>query len=321
MPTKINWTSDVWNPVAAQKFQDVQCHQDRLNKPLLWTKPRMIFVNSMSDLFHEAVPDDFIDCVFAVMALAPWHTFQVLTKRPERMRDYLKARDGMGNAAICSAINALPAALGDRHGALSMPLPNVWIGVSVEDQESADKRIPILLDTPAAIRWISAEPLLGAVDIVPYIGGRAIRCGCGFNRDERFIIGAIKEGCVVCKKLIKTYPTLDWVVVGGESGPNARPMHPDWAYSIMEQCKVADVPFFFKQWGEYVSAGDPSFGTQSGKWAWIDSAGKFLDPPPDNDDADCITIKRVGKKIAGRLLGGRFFDEYPASKYLMEKPL
>ena len=172
-----------------------------LDAPLRWKKPRRIFVNSMSDLFHEDVPVAFIQRVWAIMGGAPRHTFQILTKRPKKMQ------------RLCS--NTLPT------------YPNVWLGVSVEDQERADERIPLLVRTPAAVRWISAEPLLGPVDITPWL--RRVTAS-----DPRNPLA---------------HERLDWVVVGGESGPKARPFDIALARDIVRQCKAAGVPVFVKQLG------------------------------------------------------------------------
>lgn len=233
-------------------FTDVACHNERMDHPLRWRCwPRRIFVNRMSDLFHQDVPNEFIDKVFAVMALAPWHTFQVLTKRPERMRDYLSDR------FVTDGIEEQMIALLARHPDLEprqkiYPLPNVWLGVSVEDQDSADARIPLLLRTPAAVRWISAEPLLGPVDLMQLDdhsrGGLTIY---GWN----------------CLYRNPTFgrPGIDWVVVGGESGPNARPMHPDWVRSLRDQCADSGVPFLFKQWGEWGADGKKRSKKKNGR--------------------------------------------------------
>jgi protein gp37 len=236
--TAIEWTDETWNPVTGctkvspgcdhcyaervterfhgrGSFERVVLHPERLDKPLRWSKPRKVFVNSMSDLFHEQVPDEFIAEVFAVMALAPQHTFQVLTKRHGRMRSLLS------DPTFGSNFGPMWAAMVERDETFEVPwpLPNVWLGVSVEDQRWADIRIPALLDTPAAVRFVSAEPLLGPVRLRPWVSP--------FTTDV----------------------SVDWVIVGGESGPGARPMHPDWARSIRDQCGALGVPFLFKQWG------------------------------------------------------------------------
>lgn len=276
MPTGIEWTDETWNPItgcakvsqgckhcyaerewprmvrlvpsyAGRAFTDVACHEDRLDQPLRWKRSRKVFVNSMSDLFHPDVPDEFIDRVFAVMALAPQHVFQVLTKRPARMQEYLTrpavdVRIGLEAMAMC--MDSVAATKGKSKlgsgillkasdinpgGLATWPLPNVWLGVSVEDQAAADERIPLLLQTPSAVRWVSAEPLLGPVDL-----------------PGLFFYGVERTGGVVPLRE-RGYPMLDWVVVGGESGPNARPMNADWARSLRDQCAAAGVSFFMKQ--------------------------------------------------------------------------
>ena len=292
-----------------------------LTQPLRWKKPRRIFVNSMADLFHDDVPDAWIDQVFAVMALAPQHTFQVLTKRAKRMRDYVNRnqRNGCGmdrmlggemlghyNAALRAGV-AIPA--------LALPLPNVWLGVSVEDQARADERIPDLLATPAAVRFLSCEPLLGPVDI-----GAVVR--------RALLDGAIRNDG-------KTTP-LGWCITGGESGPGARPAHPDWFRSLRDQCAAAGVPFFFKQWGEWRPAYDSEvperFGEPCRDFRCMCSNGfvgelaiesAFLHKPvrwpqcfPAGADADAscnsVNLRRVGKMAAGALLDGREHREFPA---------
>ncbi len=296
--TGIAWTNSTWNPITGcskvsqgckncyaerewgrlsanpnaksyygRAFTDVTCHEDRLDQPLRWKKPRMIFVNSMSDLFHEDVPDAFIDKVFAVMALAEKHTFQVLTKRPDRMRDYLsmkKREDLIGDVAM-------PQVSAGNFGVLEWPLPNVWLGVSVEDQATADDRIPLLLRAPAAVRWVSAEPLLNFVDLERVAwpnkcehrvdvlrGGYWNKANCialGPSADLNEAKGGFTNH--------SDFPsTLDWVVCGGESGmKNARPMHAEWARKLHDDCAASGVPFFMKQLGAaFVGPEDGLFG-------------------------------------------------------------
>lgn len=246
----------------------VVCLDDRLEIPLRWKKPRRIFVNSMSDLFHPEVPFEFIDKVFRVMRQAEQHTFQVLTKRPERMLEFLRQRQ-------C----ALP------------PAPNVWLGTSVENQATADERIPLLLQCPAAIRWLSCEPLLGQVDLKKQDGTIADERYNQFVLEQAF--GDPRElwACPkcegtryrqtdpfadFCKPCKGTGVGIDWIVCGGESGPNARPMHPDWARGMRDQCQSNEIPFFFKQWGEFSES-----------------------------------MQRVGKAKAGRALDGTEHNQYP----------
>jgi len=220
-------------------------HADTLDLPLRWTKPRRIFVNSMSDLFHDDVPDWFIAEVFGVMGRARRHTFQLLTKRHARMRSLL-ADDGV--RLLDAAPNEVTAqVLYDQ-----WPLPNVWLGVSVEDQKWADIRIPALLDTPAAVRWLSMEPLLGPVDLAPWAIGwnRAVLHSKANPEHALGPYGASFDemACEDCG-YDSARNGIDWVVVGGESGLNSRPMRVDWPRSLRDQCEDFGVPFFFKQWG------------------------------------------------------------------------
>ena len=241
--SEIEWTEHTWNPVTgctkvspgckhcyaetmAKRLQamgangyeqgfKLSLHPERLGQPLQRTKPTTYFVNSMSDLFHENVPDSFIDSVFAVMARASQHTFQLLTKRAERMAEYCQGKE-------------LP--------------PNAWLGVSVEDRKYGVPRIPLLRETPAAVRFLSVEPLIEDVGELDLRG-------------------------------------IHWVIVGGESGPKARPMKPEWVVNVPNQCLDAGVPFFFKQWGNW--------------------------------GADGI---RRSKKANGRQLEGRIYNDIPGSK-------
>jgi protein gp37 len=288
----------VWNG-------QVRFNEEWLTQPLRWKRPRMIFVCAHGDLFHESVPDEWIDRVFAVMALCPQHTFQVLTKRSARMRRYM---DGIGLRRPKRAwmladerIAAEPA----------FPLPNVWLGVSVEDQARADERVPDLLATPAAVRWLSCEPLLSEVKLFGGTGDR--------KRIWNWLSG--ETGVMHFDGPDFDYgPKLDWIVAGGESGPGARPMHPDWARSLRDQCAAANVPFFFKQWGEWA----PQVGAVDGwtipddpeisRYAYrIWEGDRWSEPFSKGwmDDVDDDTVSRIGKKRAGRLLDGQLHDAMP----------
>jgi len=238
--SQIEWTEATWNPttgctkispgcahcyidtttpfrVAGRKFDvhgkiPVRLHDSRLEQPLRWARPRRIFVNSLSDLFHRDIPDDFLNRVYETMEQARWHTFQVLTKRAPRMRDYLAWRYG-------------PREDGGGH---RIPSRHIWHGVSVENQRLT-KRIDYLLEAPSAVRFISAEPLLEDLDLTPYLTGDALAApGPGGFR---------------------TGPKLDWVIVGGESGKHARPFDLAWARAIIDDCRAAGVPVFVKQLG------------------------------------------------------------------------
>jgi protein gp37 len=219
---------------------------EALEIPLRWKKPRKVFVNSMSDLFHESVREEHLDQVFAVMALSPQHTYQILTKRPGRMLEYLRSAK---NRIRIAAVD-LGRATNTEQGAIEScqwdwPLPNVWMGVTVENQKAADERIPLLLQTPAALRFLSCEPLLERLDLTQ----RKI------GRDKyNYLLNSWSPcggagGATAGGRISTLQSVLDWVIVGGESGPGARPCDTDWIYSIVEQCKNSDVAVFVKQMG------------------------------------------------------------------------
>jgi protein gp37 len=283
--TTIEWADEVWNPVTGctkvstgcqncyaervagrfwgeRKFTDVRVHKERLDDPLRWKKPRRVFVNSMSDLFHKDVPFDFILRCWMAMAAADQHTFMILTKRPDRMHLFLN--------------EWLPGAWGLATMSLQLldqPLPNIWLGVSVENQKAADERIPLLLDTPAAVRFVSCEPLLGPVRLgkwLPY-----------YDPTQHYALD-----------MPSMKGKIDWVIAGGESGPGARPMHPDWARGLRDAAQLAQVPFFFKQWGEWREAGQS-----------VEVEGNWV--------TQGTVMQRVGKKAAGRELDGRTWEEFP----------
>lgn len=258
--------------------------EGHLEDPLRRKHPTCYFVNSMSDLFHENISFEIIDKIFAVMALCPQHIFQILTKRSERMREYIETRKRY--IAVALEMEHITFALGeagkDWNGKTSnlknepFILSNVWLGVSVEDQKTADARIPILLDTPAAVNWISAEPLLGPIDLKNYF-----RCDCGEDTLDKI---------------------LDWVVVGGESGAGARPMHPDWVTKIIEDCTGAKCPVFFKQWGEYIWTDE--YPTTDDLKIYTPFTGIY-------GSGDQTAVYKVGKKKAGRLLDGKEYSQFP----------
>ena len=264
--TSIEWTDCTWNPVTGctkvspgcahcyaeevakrfwkgRPFTEVRCHEDRLGQPLHWRKPRRVFVNSMSDLFHEAVPDAFINRVFAVMTLTPHHTFQVLTKRAERMSTYLgdpKRVEKMQISVITrDMVTGEQYARGATDFDITWPLSNVWLGVSVENQATADARVPLLLETPVAVRFVSCEPLLEPVNLLgpfyDYLRGWVAEA----VPDERGDL--VPEQCQTA--------ALDWVIVGGESGPGARRCDLRWVRNIVRDCRSAHVPVFVKQLG------------------------------------------------------------------------
>jgi protein gp37 len=246
----------------------VTLHKDKLSEPLRWKKPRRVFVNSMSDLFHENISDEFICDMFRTMSYAHEHTFMILTKRPERAKVWYDRHSNgvtIGRDAFLQPIYC------------EWPLPNVWIGVTAENQHRADERIPILLQIPSAVRFVSVEPMLGSVDL---------------NKS--------------CES-----EELDWVICGGETGPGARPMHPDWVRSLRDQCHEAKVPFFFKSWGEWFPRDEweynPELVLPDDDVAYHD--GQYT-KVFDSWDGPC-PVHKVGKKKAGRLLDGQEWNEIP----------
>jgi protein gp37 len=305
-----------------------------VTQPLRWKRGRKIFVNSMGDLFHESIPDEWIDRVFAVIALCPQHTFQVLTKRADRMRAYLStsgvedkiveeireigraaeqrsralnSRRRVMNADDIIGADAHACAFNVEHGYANWPLPNLWLGVSTERQQEADERIPLLLQTPAAVRFISAEPLLGPIDLRRL---KVFAAAKGGEQLDALSGDTHRYSDDPMSNYIGSGPRLDWIIVGGESGPNARPMHPDWARSLRDQCAAAGVPFFFKQWGEWSASGPHNRDLQIGEGI---SHPRFATAAVSNPgQPGRVIVCRVGKKSAGRLLDGKEHNESPA---------
>jgi len=302
--TKIEWCDAVWNPVVGCSRVSAGCENcyaervahrgmseqhrgltvlgrkgprwtgevrflaERLEEPLRWRKPRRVFVNSMSDLFHEGVSDAQIAAVFGVMAATPQHTYQILTKRPERARAFMSwivAQDREPGECTPGLLHACAAALAveTQHHPLGdagplhtercadpagrWPLPNVWLGVSVEDQATADERIPVLLETPAAIRWVSYEPAIGPVDLSPWMP--LWTCPGGHEPDVWNLDPAGGIVCGDCGAPKIDGAGLNWIVVGGESGPGARPFDLAWARWVIAQGREAGVAVFVKQLG------------------------------------------------------------------------
>jgi len=243
----------------------VKMHEDRLREPLSWRKPRLVFVDSMSDLFHPSVPFEFIDKVWAAMALAPTHVFQILTKRPERMAEYLAA----GEEELRSRWSRAAQETFSRTWMQEYPLENVWLGTSVENGEVTE-RIDNLRSIEAAVRFLSLEPLIGPLSDFKLEG-------------------------------------IDWVIVGGESGSKARPIHPDWVRSIRNACDSVDVPFFFKQWGAWAprSAISDALADQSNVMTF------------DDHGRSETRVYRVGKGKAGRELDGQTWDQMPEEAQLL----
>lgn len=337
--TKIEWTDATWNPVSgcakispgcdncyaetfAERFRGVPGHYyekgfdltlrpEKLVQPINWKRPRRIFVNSMSDLFHKNISNEYIAAVFGVMAASPQHQFQVLTKRSSLMKEWFEwhkkqvsERDlRFSKWRVCEDeaieyVANLPAI-----GMLQpWPLSNVWLGVSIENGEQKS-RIRHLQDTPAAVRFLSIEPLLGPVGELSLEG-------------------------------------IHWVIVGGESGSGARPMHPDWVREIRDQCVAANVPFFFKQWGEYVPGlchsdgesvyfrsqirndlvlnkikADSECDKKAQDDTWWKRLHEFNEPwAIDANYEERPAAYKVGKRLAGRELDGREWNEFPGER-------
>lgn len=303
----LNWTGKInFDPRAMRKVIS--------NKT-----PTLYFVNSMGDLFHPNVPFDKIDLVFAAMGIASWHTFQILTKHTDRMLQWFNHKDTAWKNEGMQGNERIRFQTYHEYGeSISIenwkwPLPNVMLGTSIENQEQADYRIPFLLQAPAKIRFLSCEPLLGKLNLTPYLFNMLEKC------PDHGIVKGIARGygdeyeyseCPECEEIVEAIiEDIDWVIVGGESGPGARPMHPDWARSIRDQCKTADIPFFFKQWGQFT----PYTSDFNQPDIWISIEGKQSDT-----DLNAITeggawqaMYQVGKKWAGRELDGEFYNEMP----------
>lgn len=335
--SKIEWTEATWNPivgcskvspgcqncyaermatrliamgqekyrgtVASGKWTGVINFDERvLEEPLRRKKPTRYFVNSMSDLFHENIPHQSILKILAVIAASPQHTFQILTKRPQRMLKFFTITSIQEQ--LVDALEVLAAKNGwcHAHDDFAWPLPHLWLGVSAENQKTANKRIPYLLSIPAAVRFLSCEPLLGPIDL---------------------------------KKA--SFENVDWVIIGGESGPGARPLHPDWVLSLRDQCQASKIPFFFKQWGAFKPI-CPVYGDDEAQ-EWLDASyAHNLNPEktrivfnsghchnwphqenwqPDSQSRPYF-MERVGKKHAGRELEGRIWNEFPEVIHMEE---
>jgi protein gp37 len=320
MTTKIEWCmnpdgtpGEVWNPVTGcrktssgcqncyaeriakrfwgeRKFTDVVCHEDRLDVPLHWKKPRRIFVNSMSDLFHPNVPFGFVEGVWDTIAKAQQHTFIILTKRPDRMLKFSRWMAGRDDISTAEWPR------------------NVWLGVSVENQQAADERIPLLLQTPAAVRFLSCEPLLGPVELDHWLKVCKhwnIKDSLSqapwhppypkYQYSPQALVHADWE------------PPIHWVIAGGESGPGARPAHPDWFRGLRDQCQAASVPFFFKQWGEWAPPEVDRYGPSD----VLPLDGSCTSRHHCFAFPDGQRMERIGKGFAGRLLDGREWNEFP----------
>jgi len=382
--SKIEWTDSTWNPIIGCSHASPGCDhcyaermacrlaqnpltpqymgivdlkkrtwkgrtalvESALEQPLKWRKPRRIFVGSMADLFHPSTPDEWLDRIFAVMALCPQHTFMVLTKRPERMRGYMEgmvdhprwdaARKPLHDAFRKKGDIHMAEYVGVMLASPVWPLPNVVCMATAEDQKRLDERAPHILEL-AGLGWrtgLSIEPMLGPVDVTPWIGTH----NCHLCYGPRFFVQDCEEDaqeqaiCPHCGRSggVGTWnswmgrgydgPGFDWIICGGESGPGARPMHPDWVRGLRDQCQAAGVPFFFKSWGEWAphlpEIGYDHAPTLQNGWEWgcLGRNGEWSPQatPFSSDRGDYeFTMVRCGKAKSGRLLDGREWNEFP----------
>lgn len=326
--TKIEWATDVWNPATgcspvsagcancyarrmAQRLRGrcgypadepfkVTLHPDRLDEPLKWRKPRRIFVCSMGDLFHTDVADHFVERVFTILALCSRHQFLVLTKRPQQMLRQI-VRIGKSIEVLERHARAMGRTLKFQGtGLVPWPLPNVLLGISAEDQETYEDRVRWLLKCAAALLVVSLEPMLENIDLTPQF---LLQGAAGVRHIER--------GKLPWEVPLVKAASIGWVIVGAETGPGARPMHPDWARSIRDQCQAAGVPFFFKGWGEWAPFQDNGPLPPHCRYVGLDGTVRVGDPEADTD----ACMGRVGKKHSGRLLDGREWNEMPVREY------
>ena len=319
----------------------VALREDRLDWPLRWRRSRRIFVPSHGDPFHKAVPDSFIAEIYAVMICAVHangHTFQVLTKRSDRARTLLADEgfwdevDAFVAGIIAERVDPLHRrsddlrATVDRYGPDNPP-PGIWLGVSIEDQATADARIPLLLDTPAAVRFVSAEPLLGPIDFGRFMP----RVHHHPNNDLSTPENRAAIGAIIHAATRQLGPCLDWIIVGGESGDRARPMSAAWARSIRDEAEAAGVPFLFKQWGSWIDAdhwlaqlaphqmrilvdGAPWRPAQPLNFSDAEILAKATGNRRFIHHSDGASMIQVGKAAAGRLLDGREWSEFPEAR-------
>jgi protein gp37 len=314
-------------PQYAQPFEKVQLIPERLSDPLRWRKSRRIFPCSVSDIFHEAVPDSFLDRIFGTIILTcEKHTYQILTKRIDRAERYLREADR--EKWVYESVELTRQNFNDPTWVKAQllkaldknPMPYMWLGVTAENQEQFDKRVKILLQMNAAVRFVSAEPMLGRIDAALGLCQECPNCG---NRSWL----DLPHGERVCDDCDETFlDTLDWIICGGESGPNARPMHPDWARSLRDQCQEAGTRFYFKQWGSWMPISQMADG-------YCDT---LYHPAPENDPEairrckvengvmqidgtfpefrfpeGAMMMYNIGAKKAGSLLDGKEWKQLP----------
>lgn len=303
----------------------VKLHPEVLEVPLRWQKPRRVFVNSMSDLFHPDVPFEFIAAVFGVMIYCKDHTFQVLTKRPDRMAEFFEwirkgdmKKDGGESLDFDEPRKCIQFAISELDcketilmnmtnvNGREWPAPNIWLGTSCENQQAANERIAHLLECPAAVRFLSCEPLLGEVKLTNLWGHELWDESVRYNAlTGEYLVSKYQDDS--CKG-----PKLHWVIAGGESGPDARPMHPEWVRSLRDQCQEAGVAYFFKQWGAHGPFGlNHDKTTKKDSWVFPDGKTEPADTRKNIPIEGAVLMKKVGKKTAGRQLNGREWNQTP----------
>lgn len=299
---------------AGRRFTDVATHEDRLDQPLRWQRPRRIFVCSTADLFHDDVPDDFLDRAFAIMLQCPRHTFLLLTKRPERMQAYLSS--SCRQERVSEAAKAMRAT--HESGPLSMgpvqwPLPNVDVGVTAGTMEMAHRSLPLLMNTPAAVRWLSAEPLLEPLFLEQWMSERLPVS----ETDRKIPEGTLVDGMERRGDEWIRRVSLDGVVVGGESGnrSTARPMLPEWARAIEEQCSRHGRAFFFKQQGVWAEPDQEEEHAASPSAVWVNRTDGAIAANDEYSPATHVKMHHVGRKKAGEKLYGREYRELPSNTH------
>ena len=341
----------------------VTVHEDRFDEPLHWRKPCKAFVCSMADLFHPKVRFSTILRAMRSIIYTPWNTYQILTKRPSRMREFFEYWMHMGTKQgymdpIMLALD-FEGGVSDQQAAkanqwyldhynqsgrgicdlpIPWPLPNLWLGATVESGDYLS-RIDDLMATPAAVRFVSIEPMLGPVDLRQWLipQGTDHKYACDIETETGGYPASCLHhpGCDGCEPQPTRWdPALDWVICGGETGPGARPMHPDWVRDVRDQCVSAGVPFFFKSWGEWaplpepfsytpaVGSGNREYNLALGRYRKKHHATLLLDDRPEGWPPYMIRegtgltdgeggMACVGKKRAGRLLDGREWNQMP----------
>lgn len=292
--TMNRWRGNGVRYAADQRANVIPCLDEKLLQKIAhYRKPQKIFVGDMTDIFLPRYPEEWLDQIMAAFAnLDRRFSIQFLTKRADRMLSYFSTPDRMQRIAYAGE------AMGLKLRTDQWPLPHFWLGVSVEDQKTADERVPLLLQTPSVVRFVSYEPALGPVDFTSYLFGDYTDIAGKTGRDWTEV--------------------LSWVIAGGESGPKARPSHPDWFRAVRDQCQAAVIPFFFKQWGQFVPVTvDDRFGKATAGDVMVLLTKQRNSPTMRNTSrmfGSCWSMQRMSKKLAGRLLDGREWNEFPKER-------